>query len=43
MKLREFAKAHPIELLLIDRGALKELGDIEARQIVTLVDGERCV
>ena len=40
MKLREFAKAHPIELLLIDRGALKELGDIEARQIVTLVDGE---
>ena len=26
--------------MLIDRGALKELGDIEARQIVTLVDGE---
>lgn len=39
-KLREFAKAHPIELLLIDRCALKELGGIKARQVVTLVDGE---
>lgn len=40
MKLKEFAKEHPIEILLIDRGALKEVGGIEARQIVTLVDGE---
>ena len=39
-KLKEYAQEHSIELLLIDRGALREVGEIRARQIVTLVDGE---
>lgn len=39
-KLKEFAKEHTIEILLIDRGALRETEGIRARQVITLADGE---
>lgn len=39
-KLREYAGEHTIEILLIDREVWKEVQDIQARQVVTLCDGE---
>lgn len=40
VKLKEFAENHLVEILLIDRAALREVEGIRARQIITLADGE---
>lgn len=39
-KLKDFAREHPIELLLISRQVWDQAGDIPAGQVVTLCEGE---